>query len=393
MRKIVTLLSLLIAVTGAFAQKGKVTSALGYKESGDLRKAYETIKVAIDPSNEKSESSINWPRTWEVRGQILQEIYRSGVKDIEEEPLFKSYESFNKAIELDVEKKYSKSIIVDLTFLQTDFSNYAVAAYENKKFDVALKCFENFMSITNNPIMRSASGTQNVDTAIIYNAGLAAFKANNYEKAIEYFKKSAELDYNGAVSFHFAFQSYQLKGDTLNSINILKEGFEKYPESEPLIVELINYYISKGKSEDAIKYIDVAIAGKPDNVSLYTAKGAALEKMGNEDAALAVYKEAIEKDSSQFTPYYNIGVIHFNRGVKAMNDANQLPTNATQKQYDDLKNEGLKHIEDARPFLEKAYDIDNSEIAILETLRLIYYRLQINDKYEEMNKKIQSLNK
>lgn len=393
MRKIVTLLSFLIAVTGAFAQKGKVTSALSYKEAGDLRKAWEAISVAIDPQNPKAESSINWPRTWEVRGEILQEIYRTELKDVVEEPLFESFDSYKKAIELDVDKKFVKAIKVDLTLLQTHFSNYAVISYENKKYENALKCFENYMEISNLSFMKPAGSPEIVDTAIIYNAGLAAFKAENYEKAVKFFKKSADNDYNGAISYHFAFQSYQAKGDTLTSINTLKEGFEKYPDSEPLIVELINYYISTGKSQDAITYIDLAISGKPDNVSLYTAKGATLERLGREEEALAVYNQAIEIDNKQFTPYYNIGVIHFNRGVKAMNDANQLPANATQKQYDDLKNEGLMHIEKARPYLEKAYDLDNSEIAILETLRLIYYRLGMNDKYEELNKKIQSIKK
>lgn len=393
MKKIVTLLSLLIAVTGAFAQKGKVTSALSYKESGELKKAYESILVAIDPNNPKSEGSIGWPRSYQVKGEILQEIHRTGVKDIVDEPIFESFESFKKAIELDVEKKYSKALVVDLTFLQTDLSNYAISCYESKKFDKALKSFECYLEISNFSIMKPANVTEVVDTAIIYNAGLVAYKAELYDKAIGYFKKSADNNYNGAVSYFFIYEAQQIMGDTLSSLNTLKEGFEKYPDNENIMVALINYYISKGKSEDAIAFIDLAISKKPDNVSLYTAKGSSLEKLGREEDALAVYNKAIEIDATQFTPYYNIGVIHFNRGVKSMNDANQLPTNATQKQYDDLKNEGLAHIEKARPYLEKAFDLDNKEIAILETLRLIYYRLQMNDKYEEMNTKIQNLKK
>ncbi|HNZ71666.1 MAG TPA: hypothetical protein PKJ43_03545, partial [Prolixibacteraceae bacterium] len=65
MRRITTLFILLLFVTSVFAQRGKVTSALSYKESGEILKAYQTIQEAIDPSNEKTAKSITWPRTWE----------------------------------------------------------------------------------------------------------------------------------------------------------------------------------------------------------------------------------------------------------------------------------------------------------------------------------------
>ena len=166
MKKIVTLLSLLIITTSIFAQKGKVTSALSYKESGNLEKAWETIQIALDPANEKAEKSLTWPRAWEVQGEILQEIFRMDKKDLVEKPLFKAYDSFMKAIELDTDNKFSKSIMVDLTFLQTDFSNYAIKAYEAEQFDVSLACFERFMDISNNPVMNQ-TGAEVIDTRII----------------------------------------------------------------------------------------------------------------------------------------------------------------------------------------------------------------------------------
>lgn len=394
MKKIVTLLSFLIVATTIFAQRSKVTSALSYKESGDLKKAYESIQVAIDPQNEKSEKSINWSRTWEVRGQILQEIFRmAGDQDYVEKPLFLAFDSYKKAIELDEDSRYTKGIMVDLTFLQTDLSNFAIKSYEKENYDDALLCFEYYMEISNMKLINKTA-EQVVDTAIIYNAGLAAFKAKNWDKSIKYFLNSAHNDYNGAVSYHFAFQSYQLAGDTLSSIKTLKEGFEHYPDNEALIVELINFYISKGKADDAINYLDVAISQNPENVSYYTAKGGTLEKLGREEEAINVYKDAIKMDTTQFTPYYNLGVIYYNRGVNVLNEASQLPaTKEAEKQYDEMVAKGQNHLKEALPFIEKAYEIDDSEVAILESLRLIYYRLQMTDKYNVINKKIQNINK
>ncbi len=390
MKKVVTLLSFLIVATFSFAQKGKVTTAISYKDAGEIQKAYDAIQEAIDPNNVKAEKSIPWPRTWEVRGQIFQEMYKKSISNIVPEPLFSSYDSYMKAIELDVEKKYTKSIIIDLTFLQTDLSNYAVTCYENQKFDVSLECFEKHMAISRLPIMIEGAKVAVVDTAIIYNAGLAAFKAKNWDKSIQYFTQSAKNNYNGSACYHFAYQAYQAKGDTLSSLNLLKEGFQLYPSDEVMLVEIINFYISKGKSDEAIKYIDLAISEKPENISLFTAKGAMLEKMGDPEGAISMYKQAIEKDSTQFTPYYNLSVIYYNRGVEVINAASAIPPSQTDR-YNAEMEKAKDHFRNSLPYIEKAYSIDSSEIAIMESLRTIYYRLQMNDKYMEMNKKIQSL--
>lgn len=390
MKRIVTLLIFSLFVITLFAQRGKVTTALSYKESGEIQKAYQAIQEAIDPANIKTEKSITWPRTWEVRGQILQEAHKKGITDLINEPLFAAYDSYVKAIQYDTDSKFSKSIIIDLTFLQTDLSNYAISSYEKQRFDISLQCFETYLAISEMPIMNQKTGVVVIDTAIVYNAGLAAFKAKNWDKAIEYFTQSAKLDYNGPASYNFAYQSYREKGDTLNYIKTLKEGFQTYPSDETLLVELINFYISKGKSDDAVKYIDLAIGEKPQNASLYTAKGSMLEKLGNVEEAINLYKKSIEIDSNQFAPYYNLSVIYYNRGVETINAANQIPPSQSDK-YDAEILKANEHFRLSLPYIEKAYSIEPTEMAILESLKTVYYRLQMNDKYLEINKKIQSL--
>ncbi|HOO83634.1 MAG TPA: tetratricopeptide repeat protein [Prolixibacteraceae bacterium] len=389
MKRIGIFIALMIIAATVFAQRGRVTSALSYKETGELEKAWELIQEASDPNNEKAAKSIDWPRTYEVKGGILQEIYRMGKTGIVEQPLFKAFDAYKKAIELDKDGRSAKSLAVALTFLQTDLTNNAITAFEQEKYDIALQCFERYMEISNMPLINK-TGAEVIDTAIIFNSGLSAFKAEDFNKAKDYFLKSAKYNYNSASSYHYAYQASQELGDSLKSVDILKDGFEKHPDSEILIVELINFYISSGKADDAIIYLDKAIEQNPENVTFYTAKGSSLEKMGKEDEAIKVYKQAIEMDENAFTPYYNLGVIFFNRGVSVMNEASQLPPSAS-KEYEEKFEEGKKHLKEALPYFEKAYELNNQEIAILESLRLIYYRLQMNEKYEEVSKKIQSV--
>ena len=67
----IILLALVLSFSGAFAQKGKVTSAQNFKDTGKLDKAVEAITEATDASNPKAEKSVPWPKTWEVKGDVI----------------------------------------------------------------------------------------------------------------------------------------------------------------------------------------------------------------------------------------------------------------------------------------------------------------------------------
>lgn len=395
MKKTLCILLNLLIVCSLFAQKGKVTSALGYKESGDLVRAYETIQIALDSTNEKAmKKTIPWPRTWEVKGEIMQEMFRTQNTDILPEPLFQAFDAYKLAIDLDTEAKFTKNLIVDLSLLQTDFSNYAIKNYEAEQYDKALRGFECYMEISNLDIINT-SKVEVIDTAILYNAGLTAYKAGNWNKAILYFKKSAIYNYNGAASSFFAYKAYKELGDTINSLLFLKDSFEKYPDNEQIMVELINYYIDHEKRNEAISYLDMALQKQPENMTLYLAKASALEKLNREEDAIEVYEAAISKDQTQYLPYYSIGVIYYNRAIAIINDAAQLPATAV-KEYEAEMSKGNSQLKEALPFLEKAYNLDSSEISVLESLRLIYYRLQSNDteiqvKFKEVDEKLKQL--
>src|SRR6056297_1968652 len=136
MKKTIILLNLaILIVLAACSPRTKVTSSQNLKDTGKLKEALETIDDAIDPSNENAEKTINWPRTWEVRGDIYQSIYQSEeqeVKDLVVNPLSEALSSYKKALELDEKGRFENSIKVKLTLLTNDFTNQAVDAFEEQ---------------------------------------------------------------------------------------------------------------------------------------------------------------------------------------------------------------------------------------------------------------------
>ena len=379
---------LLLGGTAIFAQRGKVDSALSYKEGGKLDKAWETIKETVDPANPKSEKTLNWSKTWQARGEILEAIIVSkdeNYKKLVPNAVDEAFVSYMKAIELD-EKGGNPMLKIKLVAFSNTLINSAIASYQANDFVKTTDHFEKKLLIDKSPLFKSDA---TIDTAIYYNTGLAAMNAKLYTKAIVYFTDCTKYGYNGGSSYAQIIAAYQLLGtkeDTIKSVQIMKEAFKKYPNEQSINVQLINYYIMTNKADSAISYLDKAIEKEKENSSFYLAKGVALDRLGRQDEAVEVYKKATEIKPENADAYYNIGVIYFNRGVKQFDVANAVPTN-DQARYEVEKKKADDYFKDAVPYLEKAVKYNPTDTYILDQLKNLYYRLKMMDKFDALNKK------
>lgn len=385
MKRTIILLTFVFACYAGFAQKGKVASAESLKEAGKLGEALEAINSSIDPTNEKSEKTIGWPRAWEVRGEIYQAIFQSEneqVKKLVNDPLAEALKSYQKALELDDKDRFTNSVKIKLTLLTNDLTNQAVQAFNSENYDQALNSFERILEIQDMNIIKKDNPNA-VDTVIIFNTGLAAYNAEKYDKAIKYYKEAAKHGYSGARTYNLIANSYQLKKDTLGALEVLQEGFEKYPEDNGLLTTMIQIYLDLDKTEDAMKYLEVAIEKDPKNSTFHFAQGTLFEKLGQQEKAVQAYQNAIEADENYFDAYYNLGALYYNKGVKQIEVANAVPANENEKYEAELK-KADKWFEEALPYMEKCYQLKPDHRMTLESLKNLYYRLKMMDKYNEV---------
>lgn len=393
MKKTILLITFLVAVAGAYAQKGKVASAQTLKDSQKLEKALEAINEAIDPKNDKAEKSIDWPKTWEVRGDIYRAVYQSkdaNVKKLATDPLGTALESYKKALELDEKGKNANAVKISLTLLVSDFTDQAVKAFGENKYEAALASFKSILEIEGLPLMQEADKGAAVDTVIIFNAGLAAYNAEKYEEAVKFYKEAAKYEYNGARTYELIASSYINMQDTAQALTTLNEGFEKSPENSAILVLMINIYLNANKVDDAMKYLDLAINQDPENASFYFARGSLYDKIGQQDNAIIAYEKAIELKQDYFDAYYNLGAIYYNQGVRQLETANAVPSNQPEK-YETEKNKADEYFRKAIPYMEKASEINAEDTYSLESLKTLYYRLKMMDKFDEVNKKLEDL--
>ncbi|HAQ20981.1 MAG TPA: hypothetical protein DCR40_17370 [Prolixibacteraceae bacterium] len=393
MRTISVLIIFLLSVTTLFAQKGKVTSALSNKETGKLDKAIVAIEEAIDATNPKTESSINWARTWEVRGEIYQAVFQSkdeNYKKLHADPLAEAFKSYQKAIELDSKNRLSNSVRIKLQLLIGDLILQAETAFNAQNYASAFSSFEQILAIENTQVYKAESPEQ-VDTVIIYNAALSAYNAKLYDEAIEYFKKATFYKYNKAQTYERLSESYLSKKDTAGTLDALQQGLKVYPGNSAILVQLINIYEKGNRLDEAMKYLDLAISNDSNNESFYLFRGILLARMNKPEEAIKSYLKAIELKPGNFDAFFNLGIVYYNLGVIQIDVANSVPTNQPEK-YETEKNKADLEFKKALPYLEKAYELKTDDSSLLEALKNGYYRLKMLDKYEAMIELLKKIN-
>lgn len=377
MKNIAIAFAILVSVNNlAIAQKAQVQTAYNYLRYDDLDKAKEAIDEAA-----KNESSNGMSKTWYYRGSVYQAIYESKKPEFEKlKPgsLDEAYKSYEKTIELDTKKEYKDDLDKRLAIISSEFLNEGVDKYKAADYTGSLTMFESSISISKKYFSKT-------DTLAVYNAALAAEKSKNYTKAKQYYQQCIDLGYGGAKGYNFLAKIQLNEKDTVSALATLETGRKKYPADNNLLLDELNIYLMSGKDKEAMGMIDQAIALDPKNANLYCVKGNINDKMHNEEVAIAAYKKAIEIKSDYFDANYNLGALIFNQGVELVDKANKLPA-SKQADYDKLKTQFDAKFGEAKPYFEKAYQLNPKDAATINSLKQLYLRLGDMPKAEEMKK-------
>ncbi len=394
MKRSVILLALVFLSSLTFAQKRKVTAAESLKEAGKLDEALETIESAVDPNQEKSDKTLPWPKTWIVRGDIFQAIFQSddeNFKKISDDPLSEALRSYKKADELDDKGKYDKELKIKFTFLQPDLTDQAVQAFNNQDYNKAFQSFEQLLEVGEVPVIKQDNPGV-VDTVIMYNAGLAAYNAEKYDQAIKYYRKVAELGYNEGRTYILISAAYKMNKDTASALEALKEGFEKYPNDNDILTEMISIYLQIDQKDEAMRYLNLAIEQDPTEPQFYFARGSLYDALNEDEKTIENYKKAIELDDTYFNAHFNLGAYYYNKGVEQYEKAIDVPANENERYEQELA-KCDKWWDLALPHMIKCHEIKSDDRATIETLKNLYYRMvpRDEDKYQPLYQKMDSL--
>lgn len=366
---------------GVFAQKGKVSSALNFIDAGSFDKAKEAIDAAI-----VHEKTKEWPKTYYAKGRLAQALFETddpAKQALYPEPLIVAYNAYMKSIEMDEKSTMEKMIIMQLPQLSNNFLTWAIAEFEAEKFDIALGAFEKLIEIQNSDIYVGS-----VDTAVVFNAALSAYNAKLWTKAIDYFNQSIEFKYGGTQPFLLKYLTYMEMKDLENAEKSLTDAFETFPADQNILLNLIQFYLENEMDDAAFDYISKAKATDQNNYSLYWAEGVLYMKQDKYDDAIAALQRSVEINPEFFDTQYNLGVCYYNKASGMFNDANDIMDNIKYKEATDKAYEVFG---EAVPYMENAISLRPDDRDTMLSLKELYYRLKMTDKYDAIAAKIAEL--
>jgi len=379
MKKLTVIFILLFAMGAVYAQKPLRTTAFNYLRKGELDKALQSIEPTIsDPT------TMNDAKTWFYRGNIYLRIYMSDkpeYKNLDPNALDKAFESYQKMLQLDTKKEYFTEAVQNLLVISEQLYNKGVESFKVNDYNTAVGDFEKAAMV--------AESYGSVDTMAIFNAGLAAENAKEYDKAIKHYNKIIDLNYPQPLVYSSLSGVYLAKGDTTKAFEAINQGRQKYPEEFALLITETNLFLSTGQNEKAIKNLEQAVKTDPLNPTIHYAVGASYDQMGNKAAAEKAYLKAIELKADYFEPNYNLGALYVNQAAEIQNEANKLKLG--DPNYDTMKKDADDILKKSLPYLETASTLDPKDRNTLVALKEIYTRLNMYDKLKETNTRLQEL--
>lgn len=289
-------------------------------------------------------------------------------KPVYEDALERAVKAYQKAYEIDEKHAKDKDVAAAFDYIGQKYVSEAFNKYTFGDVATASKLFEKAADV------EALAPLSKIDTSVIYNAGFTAMAAKDNERALKFFKRCYDLGYyyeGGEVFARLA------EVDTLNTKKYLEEGFSKFPQSQSILIGLINYYLKNNEdTETLFGLLDKAKANEPNNASLFYVEGNIRAQLGQIDKAVVAYEEC-----AKINPEYEYGFI--GEGTMFYNRAIELQTKA-QEEIDDAKYMALvKEFEESlksciAPF-EKAFEITkdaNIKAGIASYLKNAFYRFR-----------------
>lgn len=295
-------------------------------------------------------------------------------KPVVENALDKALDAYTKAYELDNSK--AKEVSAALTSINEKLSESAYNYYSLGQVAEASKEFEKAAkTVTNAPLSA-------IDTNSIYNAGFTAWAAGDNARAKGFFEQCASLGYLGEDGETYAKLAdiAQKEGDTAKQKEWLETGFAAYPQSQSILIGLINYYVSSGEDTNRLfELIHEAQANEPNNPSLYYVEGNTQKDLGNVDEAIAAYEKCAEIDPNYVFGYIGEGILYYNQAIDFQEKGQNELDDAKYMEYVAQFETALKN---CIPVFEKAFNIttdDDIKVSIAEYLKNANYRFREED--------------
>ncbi len=401
MKKAISTISFLLVTLVAVSQLSKIRTANFALQSGDVEKAIEAVEEGIQDPKAAAD-----PKSWYVRGDaFLRAASNPDLAEKYEGALEIALESFNKSLELDAKNTYRNENIQGLDIIRNFYFERGQNALQNNDFE---SCYQIFTTTNDifQVIVANSDPTQmltTVDSISLFYKAYSAQLIGKSEEAKAVYQSLVDMGFNDKFVYTLYGKMLSDEEDYDAALAVIRRGQQLFPEDTDLMIDELNIYLARGNADEAVDRFNAAIEKEPNNADLRFALGTILDRLyekseeegDTEKAALyreqmiAAYQGCIDVNPEYFKAVYNLGVLFFNEAVEMSKAMNNLPLNA-RDEYKRMEESMIESMTLAKPYLEKAHQLDATDLGTMKALKEIYLRQNDMENFKKINDAIKA---
>ena len=406
MKKVLFTVALLFGAFVASAQVSVVKEAKSMKK--DPAAAAKILEAALT-----NPETANDPETWKLAGDLQKALYDEenmklylpgGQADMPKlyNSLVKMFEYYLKCDEVEqagvangtVKKaKLRKKNAETLLQLRPNLINGGVEAFNENNYEAAQKYFGLFVDVIDNPMFAEQAAALKADTLNSLYANYATMAAGlrepkDTEAVLKYGNIGKESESEGWRALMFMAEVYGNKenSDSTKWLEVIKEGSERFPEQDFFVGNIMDYYLQRGMVDEGIAQIDKLLATNEKPYFLYV-KGVLLyEKKDYAGAHVALDKLIGLGGDLVAEAYAKKGDCYFFPAQKIVEENSTL--SMEDPKYNTNEAKIKEAYEQAKPFYEKAKELEPDNKAIWGQMLLRIYWTLNKAEYEALEKEL-----
>ena len=422
--KYVILASALLISVATFAQKDQIKAAEKALKGGNPQEAATILQGAESVISNATDAEK--AQYFFVKGNALLDLANKKVEEGKNLSLAaKSYQDLLAIEKASGKNKYSSQATTSIITIKGKLINSAI---EDTKSDKAIvgagKLYDAYL-------------LDKKDTINLYYAASTYVNGKDYATALKLYEELKAINYSGKGTSYLAVSKLTGQEDLFNNVKerdlAVKIGTHEKPKTEAIPSKRGEIYknialilVQDGKTEEAKKAISDARKANPEDTSLTLAEAnlyletkdfetykkliaEVLEKNPN-DAELIFnlgvlsanaknsveaekyYKRVIEINPKYVNAYINMAALKLEDEKVIIDEMNKLGTTANEmKRYEVLKTKRENLFKSAIPYLQKAHELNPTDIDVAKTLLNVYSALEMTTEVKALRIKVKEL--
>ena len=405
MKKVLFTVALLFGAFVASAQVSVVKEAKAMKKNP--AEAAKVLEAALT-----NPETANDPNTWQLAGDLQKAMYDEenmklylpgGQADMPKmyNSLLKMFEYYLKCDEVEQagvangtinKAKLRKKNAEALLKVRPNLANGGVEAFNVNNYEEAQKYFGLFVDVVDNPMFADQAAALKADTLNSLFANYATMAAGMREpkdvaSVIKYGNIGKDNATEGWRALMFMAEVYgKEQVDSVKWLEVIQEGAKRFPDQDFFIANTVDHYIQKGMVDEGLALMDQLLSTNEKPYFLYV-KGVLLyEKKDYAGAQAALDKVIAAGGDLAAEAYAKKGDCYFFPAQSIVDENSKLSIDDPKYNVNDAKIKEAYEL--AKPFYEKAKELEPENKAIYGQMLLRIYWALNKAEYEALEKEL-----